>query len=328
MERGHAVGLVDSWRRQPPSLRVLRAFLGVTFAYAGAQKLADPGYLSSSSSTYIGTQLRGFASGSPVSWLLHPLVQHAVAAGVAVALIEIAIGIGTLVDFLPLTSALAGCSVSVVLWLSATWHVHPYFLGSDSIYAIAWGAYALSIWERRRSEARPTAPQGIAEHSSAIDRRSFIRSGVFAAGVLALGGLARVLRGPLKTTSPVAAAGSASPSVPAGPSTAAVTGKPIVALDKLEVGRPVGFTGPSGEPAVLFRLDNDEVVAYSRICTHAGCTVGYDSSSDLLVCPCHLAKFAPADGARAVSGPTNIPLPEIAIAVDRSTGTVVLPRSG
>jgi uncharacterized membrane protein YphA (DoxX/SURF4 family) len=44
-------------------LRILRAFLGVTFLYAGIQKFMDPGFLHAGSQTYIGTQLRGFAAG-------------------------------------------------------------------------------------------------------------------------------------------------------------------------------------------------------------------------------------------------------------------------
>jgi hypothetical protein len=37
--------LVEGWKRQQPAIRVLRAFLGVTFLYAGGQKLADPNFL-------------------------------------------------------------------------------------------------------------------------------------------------------------------------------------------------------------------------------------------------------------------------------------------
>ncbi|MEA2435440.1 MAG: thiosulfate dehydrogenase (quinone) large subunit [Actinomycetota bacterium] len=320
--------LIKSWRRQAPSLRVLRAFLGVTFAYAGVQKLADPGYLSSSSPTFIGTQLREFAIGSPMAWLLHPLMQHSIGVGVAVALVEIAIGVGTLVGIAPFIMALGGCLTSLVLWLSATWHVHPYFLGSDSIYAVTWAAYAISLRETRGSPSAEAAPDKAAPLQPGIDRRTFIRSGAFISAVLALGGMARGLRGTSKSTGLVkgtAAAPAPSSSAPTShaPSPRSVDGNPIIAADKLKVGHPVAFTGPSGEPAVLFRLADDEVVAYSRVCTHAGCTVGYDSSSDLLVCPCHSAQFDPSQGGRVLSGPTSIPLPEIAVAVDDASGEVV-----
>ena len=86
----------------------------------------------------MGTQLHGFAQGTPAGPLLLVLARAPVFAGVAIALIEIAIGVGTLLGVASLTAAIGGFVVSLTLLLSATWHVHPYFLGSDSIYAVAW----------------------------------------------------------------------------------------------------------------------------------------------------------------------------------------------
>ncbi len=68
-----------------------------------------------------------------------------------------------------------------------------------------------------------------------------------------------------------------------------------------------------GEDAVLVHLDDGEFVAYSAICTHAGCTVAYQNSQ--LACPCHGSIFDPANGAEVVSGPAQTPLPEIPIEV-------------
>ena len=55
-----------------PGLALLpvRLFLGVTFVYAGYQKLSDPGFLHPGSATYIGTQLHAFATGTPGGFLL------------------------------------------------------------------------------------------------------------------------------------------------------------------------------------------------------------------------------------------------------------------
>src|ERR671937_861957 len=86
----------------PPrfALLPLRLFLGGTFVYAGIQKLSDPGFLNPDAPTYIGTQLHGFADGTPGGVLLEPAISHAEVAGVAVALIEIAIGVLVLLGFL------------------------------------------------------------------------------------------------------------------------------------------------------------------------------------------------------------------------------------
>ena len=61
----------------------------------------------------------------------------------------------------------------------------------------------------------------------------------------------------------------------------------------------------------------EDVVAYSKICTHAGCPVGlYQPAEQLLFCPCHQSAFDVLDGARPVAGPAARPLPQLALSVD------------
>jgi thiosulfate dehydrogenase [quinone] large subunit len=88
------------------------------------------------------------------------------------------------------------------------------------------------------------------------------------------------------------------------------------------VGGAIPFDDPAMGPSVLCRLGTDRVAAFSRICTHAGCEVGYDASAHLLVCPCHGAAFDPADGARVVGGPAPSPLPRVPVRID-AAGDVV-----
>ena len=72
----------------------LRLFLGVTFVYAGVQKLTDPGFLHPGAPTYIGTQLHGFAAGTPGGFLLRTFaLPHPELAGIGVAIAEILIGL-------------------------------------------------------------------------------------------------------------------------------------------------------------------------------------------------------------------------------------------
>jgi thiosulfate dehydrogenase [quinone] large subunit len=113
----------------------------------------------------------------------------------------------------------------------------------------------------------------------------------------------------------------------AAPSRTVPRGTRIGSLSDIPVGQAASFTTPSGKPAVAVRLGQRSVVAYSAVCTHAGCTVGYDAGARLLACPCHGAEFDPARGAAAVAGPTSTPLPKITLHVSPDGG-VYLPPSG
>lgn len=60
-------------------------------------------------------------------------------------------------------------------------------------------------------------------------------------------------------------------------------------------------------------------VAYSKLCTHAGCPVGlYERELRLLVCPCHQSMFKIDDGAVPEFGPAPRPLPQLPIYIDNS----------
>jgi quinol---cytochrome c reductase iron-sulfur subunit len=59
------------------------------------------------------------------------------------------------------------------------------------------------------------------------------------------------------------------------------------------------------------------LVAYSKICTHAGCPVGlYRTATHELLCPCHQSTFDVLDGARPVFGPAARPLPQLPLDID------------
>ncbi len=77
-------------------------------------------------------------------------------------------------------------------------------------------------------------------------------------------------------------------------------------------------------PGVLVKLADGKIVAFDAVCTHAGCTVEWDPSYDLLVCPCHGAAFDPAHDAQPVAGPTNTPLSPIPIHVDTASGRITV----
>jgi rieske iron-sulfur protein len=53
----------------------------------------------------------------------------------------------------------------------------------------------------------------------------------------------------------------------------------------------------------------DGIVGYSAVCTHTGCdVVGWEGTTQHLICPCHTSTFDAKDRARVVSGPAPKPL--------------------
>jgi ubiquinol-cytochrome c reductase iron-sulfur subunit len=58
-------------------------------------------------------------------------------------------------------------------------------------------------------------------------------------------------------------------------------------------------------------------VAFSKVCTHAGCPVGlYQPTSNELFCPCHQSVFAVLEAARPTSGPATRPLPQLPLSLN------------
>jgi ubiquinol-cytochrome c reductase iron-sulfur subunit len=59
------------------------------------------------------------------------------------------------------------------------------------------------------------------------------------------------------------------------------------------------------------------IVAYSKICTHAGCPVAlYEQQTHHLLCPCHSSTFDVEHECEVIFGPAKRPLPQLPITVD------------
>ncbi len=112
-------------------------------------------------------------------------------------------------------------------------------------------------------------------------------------------------------------------------------GEPVRAVDVPLGGLltvfPEGSPGSSDGQAVLVRVEPgllelppdraswavDGIVAFSKVCTHAGCPVGlYEADSHQLLCPCHQSAFDVLRGAKPVSGPAAWPLPQLPLVAD------------
>jgi ubiquinol-cytochrome c reductase iron-sulfur subunit len=119
-------------------------------------------------------------------------------------------------------------------------------------------------------------------------------------------------------------------------------GKPLLADDIEEATFYTAF--PEGAdkesiaaPLVVVRLDPtmlalpagreswapEGIVAYSKICTHAGCAISLYRTplfspvepAPALVCPCHYSTFNPATGGTVEFGPAGRPLPQLPLIV-------------
>jgi ubiquinol-cytochrome c reductase iron-sulfur subunit len=61
----------------------------------------------------------------------------------------------------------------------------------------------------------------------------------------------------------------------------------------------------------------DNIVAYSKICTHVGCPVAlYEQTTHHILCPCHQSTFDASTGATVIFGPAPRPLPQLPMTVD------------
>src|SRR5512133_2852815 len=306
------------------ALLPLRLFLGVTFAYAGIQKLSDPGFLQPGAPTYIGTQLTGFANHTPGGFILRTFaIPHAELAGVGVAIVEILIGLLAVFGLYTRLAAACGMGLNFLLFLTASWHTSPYFLGPDIVFTFAWlplvlagaeGQPALDNVIQRPPEAlvrRTTlraAGNGSGGAEPALTRRTLLAE--LAGGALALAGISALLkgsyRGPILTggTKRTAAATGSGQQAAAqggtGATQSAGGGLPASAVklgrsNQLPAGQAAEYQDPSdGSPDILIRESDGGLKAFSAVCTHAGCTVGYQGGE--IVCPCHGGVYSAQTG--------------------------------
>ncbi|MGP3927069.1 DoxX family protein [Streptomyces sp. 8N616] len=129
-----------SWRDSASryALLPLRIFLGVTFIYAGLDKLTDPAFLADSGPGSIGELMKSVRNGSAIPAMVDLALESPRSFGYAIAIGEIAVGVGTLLGLLARLAAFGGALISLSLWLTVSWQSHPYYYGNDLAYLMAW----------------------------------------------------------------------------------------------------------------------------------------------------------------------------------------------
>ena len=102
-------------------------------------------------------------------------------------------------------------------------------------------------------------------------------------------------------------------------------------LHDLKVGQPVTFQYPDTQtPAYLVKLGTpaiggvgpqQDVVAFTGLCTHMGCPVAFKEGR--FICPCHFSQFDPAKNGEVYQGLAVEYLPQITLHVVAGTNDIV-----
>lgn len=168
------------------------------------------------------------------------------------------------------------------------------------------------------------------EGSSTFGRRRFLTKMLF--GAFAALGAALVF--PIRSLGPAPGRGFDSTSWTAGARLVRTSGRPVsveeLAVNGVATVFPEDHIGQEDSQVILIRLREGEdsdtteedgsfsgLVAFSKVCTHAGCPVGlFEEQTGHLLCPCHQSTFDVKDGAAVVFGPATRPLPQLPISAD------------
>jgi len=220
-------------------------------------------------------------------------------------------------------------------------------LGGLGVGFVLWGKLLLPHGEitedrkplRSTTDERAGFDDAMERTSDLFPRRSFL--GRMLAGALGSLGLAALF--PLRSLGPDP--GDTLFRTAWKPGKRLVTGDgEFVTLDELAVGGvltvfPEGFTehDKADSQVILIRVEPERLVekagregwtkgghvAFSKVCTHAGCPVGlYQTQTGHLLCPCHQSTFDALDAAKPIFGPATRPLPQLPLDVD-SKGNLI-----
>ncbi|HJT38473.1 MAG TPA: Rieske (2Fe-2S) protein [Actinomycetota bacterium] len=213
--------------------------------------------------------------------------------------------------------ALGGIAVGLVLW--------SHLMMPRRIY----------VQERELTFDEPAereeAEESFLEGAGQIGRRSFLGKVLGAA----VGALAVAFLFPIRSLGKAPGRALFKTSWTAGARAVTADGRPVVAatmsVNSVLTVFPEGSIDSADSQTLLIKTPPglfkpkpgretwtaDGIVAFSKICTHAGCPVGlYQAATSQLFCPCHQSVFFVPQGCKPIHGPATRPLPQLPIAVD------------
>ncbi len=226
--------------------------------------------------------------------------------------------------------AFAGLGVGLIVWANA--------LVSD-------GQHVQQRESLRADENESAAVDEELTRDGEMERRTLIRRSLWVAG----GAVAAAVAVPVRSLGPAPGRALLHTSWASGVGLATADGALVRAVDVPQGGLLTVFpehdlVSADGQ-VVLVRVDPsllhlaadragwapEGLIAYSKVCTHAGCPVGlYQAETHRLLCPCHQSSFDVLRGARPQSGPAAWPLPQLPLMIDeagilRATGDLSEP---
>jgi ubiquinol-cytochrome c reductase iron-sulfur subunit len=236
-------------------------------------------------------------------------------------------------------TALAGLVLLVVYILGGQTQVEGVFLavalGCLGLGIVLWAQELMTtpiVIEERHDPS--STPAETADLAAALNEEAGFSRRKLLVGMLvaAFGGLGAALLIPALSLGPAPGEEQFQTAWRKGLRLVRLDGTPVraedLSMDSLLTVFPDGATGSADSQTLLIRvppellqLDPEHAawapngyVAYSKICTHAGCPVGlFRATERRLICPCHQSTFDVLTGAKPVFGPAGRPLPQLPI---------------
>jgi ubiquinol-cytochrome c reductase iron-sulfur subunit len=201
-----------------------------------------------------------------------------------------------------------------------------------------WGKYLMPngpyVQQREALTSTPEERESFVEsfvRTGQVGRRRFLRR--LLAGAAGAFGVALLF--PIRSLGPNPGSSLNHTDWAAGSRAVDEFGKPVH-VDDVQPGGvvtvfPEGHAGDATDQTLLIRASDQDVVtassratwgpsgyvAYSKVCTHAGCPVGlYQQATQQLLCPCHQSLFDVLRGAVPVFGPAPRSLPQLPLMID------------
>ncbi|HYK54716.1 MAG TPA: Rieske 2Fe-2S domain-containing protein [Candidatus Eremiobacteraceae bacterium] len=199
-------------------------------------------------------------------------------------------------------------------------------LGAMAVGAVIWSLRVLvQVQVEDKRDASADTP--LVENTP--KRASFLQTSAY----VALGALSIALLFPFRALAPAYGSGLYRTKWRPGARVVRDDGTPLrptdIAVGSVMTVFPEGAIGDASSATLLLRLGWATLqtiahsswcprgcIAFSKVCTHAGCPVGvYRQSTQQLLCPCHQSVFDVARSAAPVSGPATRPLPQLPLVV-------------